>query len=131
MANKVFKGKDGIIRNIYTGDQDYDTIDDVVQKTKEFYREVGKPLKILVNLEHVGRLNKGVLLGALKALRTNIYEKIAIVKSTVIYRALSHFVIKASGREDKIKFFDEEDEALGWLKSRKKEREDYYQASYT
>lgn len=128
--NKVSKGKDGIISIVYIGEQSYSTVDDVFRKTKKYYCEGGKLLKILVNLENVGKLNKGVLQAALKALRTDIFEKIAVVKSPVIYRALSQFVISASEKEDEIKFFDDEEEALKWLKARRQNVKEYYPVFY-
>lgn len=122
MQNRVFRRKDGIVEIVYRGCQDYASVHLVYEAAEKFYRaQKGKKLlKIFVNLEKVADLNNGTLVSALKALRTDIYEKMAIIKSSVPHRTLAEFLIKVADKEDSVQFFDNEESALRWLRERRK-----------
>ena len=44
------------------------------------------------------------------------YGKVAIVNASRFTRVAATFMMKATSRDDSVRFFDNETEALGWLR---------------
>lgn len=121
MVNTVSITKNGIILEIFEGDQSYDTVQQTTDKLSEKIEEVkkkGKEAKVLIDLTGIGSTNAGSRKASVGALRNLDYDKIALFGGSNYVRHLSNFVIKASGRSKKAKVFKEKKEAMKWLEKK-------------
>ena len=77
----------------------------------------GKP-NVLVDLSETVRGTVRARMVTIKSIKTEplIYGKIALFGANKTNRVMANLVIKASGRHDKVRYFDTENEAEQWLR---------------
>lgn len=119
-TNRVFRGKDGIIYNLYLGDQTGQTVkntgDDVNLLLKRLKRQ-GKKILILADISQIGNISlpaRQVGLGLIQELE---YDKLAIYGADFMTGSIVKVIVSVSGRSYKIRSFDSKPEAVEWLKS--------------
>ena len=120
MDNKVFLNNEDIIEEVYVGDQDGFSVQETLVKNAlpliEHLKSQSKQVLVLVDLLQIGMPNASARAVAQKALQELDFEKLAVYTENVYIKYVATFVIKASGKSEKIKVFKTRDEALAWLK---------------
>lgn len=118
MANQVHVGKDGLIHNVYIGDQNYDTVKAVYDKTVTMASErraQGKMVLLLVDIGRIRKQNSGSRKASFEALNSDEYDRIAIFGQNVFLRTLANMIIRVSRHRQKVRSFRTEAEARQWL----------------
>ena len=116
---KVWVDKDGIIRGKIIGDH---TKEDAIEIIKEldfhFLKDKGKLLSLIDMSETTRPTSGSRKVHALNIKNNhNHFKKAAFFGASIMNRVLANFISKASGKGDKVKYFDTEKEAIHWLKS--------------
>jgi UDP-N-acetylmuramyl pentapeptide synthase len=118
MANEVSLNKDGYIEIIYEGDQTYESVNKVVQEVLKIItilKEQNKPVKLLNDLSELGGSTYGSRKASAEALLKAEYDKVALFGANLFMKYLSILIIKASGKDSTVKYFDTREEAERWL----------------
>lgn len=118
--NKNFIGQDGIIHNIYVGDQTSETIEKTIQELLVLVsrkKSENKPVLILTDITQIGKIGLVVRKKGLEAMITLKYDKLAIFGRDDLYKSFIKLMIVASGNQYKIMHFSTEYQAKDWLKS--------------
>jgi len=119
-SNKVYTNGHGVIEIEVIGSQTVASIDamgeEVLRLVNE-YRKAGKPVLVLDNLFQMGEVptegrQRVVALG-----KEIDYDKLAMVGSSGMLRLGANLMLHAVGKADKVKYFDDYDAAVHWLKS--------------
>jgi hypothetical protein len=119
MKNKVFINPDDKINEvILIGDQTSEMIDEVLTETMrldiELMRLHGRVVT-LFDLREIGNFDDLVVKSALRGMKTINFDKVAIVGATHISKNVLQPIILLSGKQEKVLFFDDRDEAVEWL----------------
>lgn len=119
MKNKVFINPDDKINEvILIGDQTSEMIDEVLTETMkldiELMRMHGRVVT-LFDLREIGNFDDSVVKSALRGMKTINFDKVAIIGATHIGKNLLQPIILLTGKEKRVLFFDERDEAVEWL----------------
>ena len=119
MNNKVFINKSELIEQMYVGDQTGDSVDQtLVKRTNPLIAQLKqrrKRILVLINLTKIGTPNASARLVAVNALKQLEYEKIAVYTDNLYIKYVAGFVIKASGRFNDVRTFDDRRNAIKWL----------------
>jgi hypothetical protein len=114
---KVWVGDDGIIRGKIIGEHTGEDARRIIVEIDDFLdKDKGKKC-ILIDMIETGRPTAECR----KIHATNIknehskFNKTAFFGAKVINRVMANFIIKASGKGKKVRYFDTEKEALKWL----------------
>ena len=119
--NSNYLGRDGIIYNVYVGDQ---TLSSFEKTAKELgvlskqQREKGKPILVLTDLNKLGKVPTKVRQEGVELVRSMNYHKAAIYGDDGIGMQIAKLIIKVSMMDYKIKIFKEKKDALNWLLGR-------------
>jgi hypothetical protein len=121
MAFKIKMAQDGILRVHLEGDIDQGIV-------KSFKREYSPyveastpevPLNNIIFLHNLGKLSHAARRYLTELNQDPRYGLAAFINPPRKVRVLGQFIQKATGR-DNIKFFNNENEALSWMKNQKK-----------
>ncbi len=111
--------EDGMLRSAFIGDVDEEAIAEFNQRLTPFLKTAtpAKPIHFLVDASQEGRFSGG----ARRAFTQMFADdprlgKVAIINAARFTRVMATFIMKATGRHDAVRFFDNEAEALVWLK---------------
>lgn len=119
-SNKVFLGEDGLIRNVYVGDQDAESVKGVERETVRLatdLRALGRPVHILANIDAMGRSSPGSRKAARDALELHVYDRCAVTGGNLFLRHLSNLINMASRRAKDVRWLPTEEDAILWLRS--------------
>lgn len=119
MPNKAFLGDDGLLHQLYIGDQTAETITDIVQQSEAVMRQLqkqDKPINILVDLSKIGHQNLGARRVASYVLKHWPYRKIAIFGASSYLRHVANLMVLANGRSHMVRSFASQQAATDWLK---------------
>lgn len=119
MAHELTMNNDGILRTAISGDLDRSVID-TLQGDYQSFLEASTPAVPLNNIlftERVGRISSTARRFFTELTNDPRFGFAAIITPPRRVRVLGKFILKATGREN-INFFNNEEEALNWLKSR-------------
>ena len=119
MAHELTMHNDGILRTTIAGDLDRSVVD-TLQGDYQPFLEASTPAVPLNNIlfpERVGRISSNARRFFTELTNDPRFGSAAIVSPPRRVRVLGKFILKATGREN-IHFFENEAEALDWLKSR-------------
>jgi hypothetical protein len=119
--NKVFLNRDDIIEVKVIGNQTSDTIIDMAHQIDELLGELNAQNKLGLVLDDVSELGKTDT-AARQALRDVArqlpYDKVAMFGNVnPIMRTGTTLLLQAIGMGQKIKYFEDRDQAISWLKS--------------
>ncbi len=119
MKHELKMGDDGILRITFIGDLGDDELEPYLAAFQPYLEAATNesPLRILADSTRAGKVSskaRKALAGMQKDLRV---EKVAIIGANRYVRVLTGFIFKAVGREEIIRFFELEDEALAWLQA--------------
>jgi hypothetical protein len=115
---KVWVDDYGIIRGAIFGKHSKkDALDIIREMDGHLQKEKGNGL-ILIDMTETGRpSSEARKIHAMNIKNGNTkFKRAAFFGATVMNRVLANFIIKASGRSDKVRYFDTQKEAIEWLK---------------
>ena len=114
---KVWVGDDGIIRGKIIGDHTGQDARKIIKLIDHYLAKDRSKGYVLIDMRETGRPTAE----SRKIHASNIknghskFNKTAFFGAKVINRVMANFIIKASGKGKKVKYFDTENEALKWL----------------
>jgi hypothetical protein len=120
-ANRVFADERGIVRNVYVGDQTYESVKAVEAATLALVAEQearGLPVLILGDLKSCGLSSAGSRRAAKEALLKVPQGRVAVFGGNVFTKHLANFILLASGKGESARYCDTEEEAVAWLVAR-------------
>jgi hypothetical protein len=117
MGNKIYQIEKGFLHSTFTGDIDMESINEFVDNVAPYITTAEAPLHFVVDAQNEGRWS----LSARREFTSMFdeeprYGKVAIVNASRFTRVAATFMMKATGRDDSVRFFDTEAEAMTWLK---------------
>ena len=118
--NKVFLDKLGIIHNVYYGQQTAQTLKMTHERTMSLIVRliaVDSPVWVLADIRSMGQYDVPARFVEMHARTVIPYWKMAIVTSEprTIGERVSRQLTAMSGRKCQIRYFEREDDAIGWL----------------
>lgn len=118
MANTSIVRSDDIILSVYQPEQTYQTIHDITEQTRSLIAQLRvehKPVKIMIDVSQVTSQDTGARKAAMKGISTLDYDKMAVFGASVFIKHVASFIIQATGKADKVKYFNTQEEAEQWL----------------
>lgn len=79
------------------------------------FRQAGKPVRILVDITHLGKAETATRKIALEAIKEAKFDRIAIFGSNLTARTTMNLIAYAAGKSHQIKTFANRAEAVEWL----------------
>jgi len=119
MSNKAYISEEGIIYNIFEGDQTEHTVHAVTYENRKFsekLREAGRKVIILTDLSQLGASTAGSRKAATEALQKMDYDKVALFGANRFMKHLANLILFGSGMGEKARYFDTREQAEEWLK---------------
>lgn len=116
--NLVRINHDNLIEVIFRGDQTQETVAAVVQAGKmlaDRLRRQGSPVLVLANLEDLGNSDANARRAVAKSLKELTYDRVAAYGAPKFVEKVASLVVRAIGREDKVKVFKSRQDAVSWL----------------
>lgn len=116
--NLNYLGSDGLIRNIYRGNQNAATVKKAYNDLSEIAKKLrakGKKVLILADTRNLGHVSFSARREGIEVMRKLDYDKAAIIGDVFLYNNLVKIMVMVSGMGYKIKFFSDENEAREWL----------------
>ncbi|MEX2043460.1 MAG: STAS/SEC14 domain-containing protein [Patescibacteria group bacterium] len=117
--NEITLERDGIMRMYYRGPQTAEGIRALGEKGDEFaeqLQEKGEPVVIMVDVGELGTFGQPEIQAWRRLMATRDYERMAIVRLNPALQVVMHFLVKMSNRKDKVEAFEDESEAVDWLR---------------
>jgi dsRNA-specific ribonuclease len=108
---------EGIIRIALIGMHTQEDAGNIIKDVEEFLPENRKGL-VLTDMSRIEKPTSRARKVHADNIKNNHdkYEKLAFYGASVMNRVMANFIIKASGHNDKVRYFDTELEAINWLK---------------
>lgn len=118
MAHRFEHIKDNFLRSFFTGTVDDSAIDEFLVNVEPYLSQATgqKPLHFLVDASGEGGWSFNARRRFTKLFEDDRLGRVAIINADRFTRIVATFLMKATGREDSVRFFTAEDEALAWLK---------------
>lgn len=111
-------GDDGLLHNVYVGDQTVATLKkihlEIIALTARL-RASGKPIYVLTDITKLGSINLQARMYAVEIIKSVDFDRVAIYGNPGAIEKIINFIITASGRGFKMKYFNNEKEARKWL----------------
>jgi hypothetical protein len=114
---KVKVDSDGFIRATIIGIHDKDDAEKIIVEMNKLIKKHEQNCKILIDMTKTGRpTSKARKLHAINMkVQAEYFKKTAIFGGNAMNRVMANFIIKASGRGDKVKYFGTHQDAVSWL----------------
>jgi hypothetical protein len=109
-----------IMLTTYHGSQTAAVFEETVENAIEVIKKIraqNRPVHMLIDASDVTTQDSGARTAAINAINSLDYDKMAIFSSSVFVKYLVTFLIMAAQKQDKIKYFDTEEQARTWLTS--------------
>ena len=118
MSFEIKMGPEGILRIIMAGDLDNGIVENFRREYAPYVNASTpeSPLQNLFLLQTLDRLSPVIRKYLIDLNRDSRFGLAAFVKPSRRAKVLGQFILKATGRKN-IQFFEEETEALNWLRS--------------
>jgi hypothetical protein len=119
MKNEVFVNSDGIIEIKVVGDQTVSSVEDMgkaIEACIEELQTASKPVLLLDDLLEMGTVPPEARKIVVELGKKLNYEKLAFVGRSDLLRFGSNLILQAIGKGSKLKYFDDREEAIEWLK---------------
>lgn len=118
MTSKVYVDKEGIVNIESIGPQSGEEMLRVRSKLLEIAEERQEKIKILDDLSRVTKTTPESRRTAGESTKLDEISKVACFGGGTVMRVMTNFIVKISGMEKKVKYFDTKEEAVKWLKER-------------
>jgi len=119
MQNEVYLDKQGIIVIEVVGDQDVPSVELMGRQVEQLIteqRHVGKPCLILDDLLRIGKVGPEARKMVVDLSGRLDYDRAAMLGKGGIMRFGANLMLRTSGHSYKIKYFDDRQKALAWLR---------------
>lgn len=119
MENTVAINDDDIIEIKVVGNQTVQTVTEMGKTTETLignFRRSAKPVLILDNLVEIGSVSPEARNLVVELGKKLDYDRLAFLGRSGILRFGSNLILQAMGRGDKLKYFDDRNKAIAWLK---------------
>lgn len=117
MTHKLEPLGDNIIRTTFIGDIDNEAFDAFMKDIQPFLEQASpeKPLKSFMDASREGKYSARARQELARLGRDPRIGSVAVINSQPFTRVMGVFMMKVTGRDD-IRFFDDEESALAWLR---------------
>jgi hypothetical protein len=119
-VNEVRLDKDGVVRSVYHGSQTAAGLLRTITKIMKIMQKLldeDKPVRLLVDIRDLNEYDQPSRLVEMQARTTLPFWKMAFVtnREPQAGEKISRMITSMSGRKQEIRYFQREDDALGWL----------------
>ena len=119
-VNEVYLDDEGVIRSVYHGLQTGDGLQRTIERIKKIMDILiinDKPVRLLIDIRDMGQFDPGARLVEMHARTMLPFWKMAFVTSHQHpeQEQISRKLTLMSGRRKEIRYFEREDDAVGWL----------------
>lgn len=117
MENSVYIDEHGVIFNVYVGNQDYNSIVDVIEQTEALIQNLGAGAEvyILADILRLERLGHGTRQAVARAMKIP-FRRLAIFGASTYQEKIINLMMQAFGRGDHTMMFHDRDKAKAWLR---------------
>jgi hypothetical protein len=118
--NQVFINDHDIIEIIVDGDQTIKSVQamgDDANKLIAQYRKQGKRPVVIDNLSKIGKVPSDARKRVVEIAKAMKCDKLAMYGNNVVLKFGANLLLNAIGRAGQVKYFDDYDKAIDWLKS--------------
>ena len=105
-----------MIRVIVCGVMSGGLTEKMIEDTKKIIEQRGGKINCLADLSGITKSLASSRKVARESMRNLLFNKVALVGVPVLISAIAGFVFRAAGKNETLKFFKTEREALEWLK---------------
>lgn len=116
MSNKVSQIEEGILLSTFTGRIDLDSVNEFVTNVEPYLDGPSPTLHFLVDATNEERWSTQARREFTKIFDSESYGKVGIINAGRATRVIARFLMIATNRNDSVRFFDSESDALAWLK---------------
>ena len=119
--NRVFINEHDLVEIIVSGDQTVKSVELMATeavKLGESQRSAGKQVLILDNLLQIGDVPPEARKRVVELAKTMKYDKLAMVGKGTVLKLGTNLMLHATGKGHRVKYFDDYDKAVSWLKSK-------------
>lgn len=116
--NRNFLAEDGVIHNVFIGDQNAETVKKTgseLEKLGNKVRGSGGRVLILTDLSKIGKVSLSARVAGLELMKNLDFHKAAIFGNYNQFIGIVSAISQAAGRSFKVKIFNTEKEAREWL----------------
>lgn len=117
---KNYIGSDGFIHNIYSGHQTLATLKAATRELTDLtakLRSEGKPVLVLTDITNLTGLNLAARRYAVEMVKQIDFDKVAVFGNDSLLKTLVNFIVLATGRGFKLKYFGSRKEAESRLRT--------------
>ncbi len=117
-ADTVHLREDGIIEVDSAGDKTVFIIKgmgDAIRELAAIQRDIKRPVLILDDLRELGNVPPEARRMVVELAKTLDYDRIAMVGANGVLRLGANLMFQASGKANKLKYFDSYEKAVEWL----------------
>jgi UDP-N-acetylmuramyl pentapeptide synthase len=117
--NKVFLRDDNVIEILVVGDQNAASIEMMGRQISVLLTKLrgqGKPCLVLDDLLQMGEVNSEGRKLVVDLAKRMDFDKLAMVGKGGLLHLGANLMLHATGRADKVRYFEDRDVALNWLK---------------
>jgi hypothetical protein len=107
--------KDKIVRSEFYGDADEKVAKEQIESMSKFYKTLKGDILVLIDLTQAGSTTSKARTIYADALKKMSVKKHAFIVKNIVLKVTVDFIMKASGAKN-VKFFNDNEEALQWLK---------------
>lgn len=100
------------------GDQTYQTIGHLIGQSVQYHdrlRKLDKPIRVLIDVTKMGKLNLGAIESATIGLHDLPYDRLAVFGLSSKNDKIVQWLVRKTANPNKVKLFESHDEALEWL----------------
>lgn len=118
MANRTFLADDGIIWEVYEGDQDAQSVAETIAQTETILNQqlaLRKTILIIVDTSAIGSHTLGARKVAAATMKRWHYDKIALFGQSTYLRHVVNLIALATGHQHNVRYFSSEQAARHWL----------------
>ncbi len=118
-CNKNYLGKDGLIYNVWIGNQTTATVKKTYRELEQInaqMRKEGRRALALSDITKLGKVTAGARREAYKLMRYSDFDRAAVFGNYFLFNSLISGLITASGMGFKVRLFHNLDKALEWLR---------------
>ena len=113
---KVWEDATGLVRVKVIGDHTDHDSKAMIHELNEVLMKKSNNNKILIDMTQTGRPTVNARKNHAVNMKNNgNFKKAALFGASAMNRVMANFIIKASGRGNKVKYFKDEHSALDWL----------------
>lgn len=120
MENTIQIDEHGFIYIAFIGDQNSNSVKQLMDDTNKVIDQLkkeNKPAYILGDMTKIGKQDSGARRTGADYVLHVPYDRIAVFGAPLYIKYVGRLLAKATGAENKVRFFDTKGEAVRWLKT--------------